>query len=155
MTSPTTGKPEPTTGERVAVELVHARAQHLRWILIGLVIGGLCVWGLGTLGKGVGALLLALGAWNAWLFVQTFRNPPGTLVIDGDDVVLPRGLCRGEPHKVRRADVGAVYFLRRSVPWTKAAPVLVVEAGGQAFSYPRDWFASESDQRRVLDQLTP
>jgi len=31
--------------------------------------------------------------------------------------------------------------------------VLVVEAGERAFVYPRDWFGSESDQRRILDEL--
>ena len=67
----------------------------------------------------------------------------------------PRGLCRGAPSKLRRADVSAVYFLRRAVPWTQAAPVLVVEAKGEAFIYPRDWFDSESDQRRIVDELTP
>jgi hypothetical protein len=152
-----TATPDPATapGERVAVELIHARDQHLRWILIGLIVGGLCVARLGTLGQGVGVGLIALGVWNAWRFAMTFRHPPGTLVIDGDVVVLPRGLCRGQPHKLQRDEVRAVYFLRRAVPWTQAAPVLVIEAGGQAFAYPRDWFGSESDQRRILDELKP
>jgi hypothetical protein len=138
---------------RVAVELAHTRGSHLRWTVVGGALGVACIIMLGTLGKGVGVVLLVLAAWAAFKLALTYRHPPGTIVIDGDDVALPRGLCQGEPQRVKRSDVTAAYFLRRSVPWTRAAPVLVVEAGGKAFAYPRDWFASESDQRRVLDAL--
>ncbi len=142
-------------GGRISIGLVDARGQHLRWVLIGLIIGGLCVYALGTLAQIIGVGLIGLGAWNGWLLVRALRNPPGTVLIDGDRIELPRGLCRGAPHAVGRAEVTAAYFLRRSVPWTQAGPVLVIEAGGQAFIYPRDWFGSESDQRRILDELTP
>lgn len=167
MTSRTSGKPDPASddpatdaapgaaGDRLAIELIHARGQHLRWILIGGIVGALCIRSLGTLGQVAGVALVAWGVWNAWKFIQTFRFPAGTLVVAGDDVELPRGLCRGATTKLRRADVSAVYFLRRAVPWTQAAPVLVVEAKGEAFIYPRDWFDSESDQRRIIDELTP
>ena len=101
------------------------------------------------------AALVGWSLWNLWQLIQTFRHPAGTVVVAGDDVELPRGLCRGAPAKLRKADVTAVYFLRRSVPWTQAAPVLVVEAHGRAFVYPRDWFGSESDQRRIVDELAP
>lgn len=137
----------------LAVELVHARGQHLRWILIGGIVGALFVNGLGTLGQGLGLVLIALGGWSGYLFVRTLRHPPGTLVVDADTVELPRGICRGEPSKLPRAAVTSAYFLRRAVPWTQAAPVLVIETGDRAFMYPRDYFASESDQRRILDAL--
>ena len=140
---------------RVAVTLAHARGAHLRWTLIGGALGVACILMLGTLGRGLGVVLLVMAAWAAFKLILTFLHPPGTIVVDGDDVSLPRGLCRGAPSKVARGDVSAAYFLRRSVPWTKAAPVLVVEAAGKAYAYPRDWFASESDQRRVLDALAP
>ncbi|MBK9032883.1 MAG: hypothetical protein IPL61_16695 [Myxococcales bacterium] len=166
MPSRPTGKPDPARDDapggastdadgRLAVELFHARGQHLRWIAIGLIVGALCISGLGTLGQGIGVVLVAWGLWNAWQALQTFRHPAGTVVVAGDDVELPRGLCRGAPEKLRKADVTAVYFLRRSVSWTQAAPVLVVEARGHAFVYPRDWFGSESDQRRIVDELAP
>ncbi len=140
-------------GGRVAVDLAHARGAHLRWTLVGGALGVACVIMLGTLGKGLGVVLLLLAAWAAFKLFLTYRHPPGTIVVDGDQISLPRGLCQGEPSPFKRAEVTAAYFLRRSVPWTHAAPVLVVEAGGKAFAYPRDWFASESDQRRVLDAL--
>ncbi len=140
-------------GDRLAVDLQHARGQHLRWILIGGVVGALCLYALGTLGKLLGVGLVAWGGWNAWLFVRTLRFAPGTLVVAGDEVELPRGLCAGAPARLRRADVTSAYFLRRAVPFTQAAPVLVIEAGGHAYLYPRDWFDSEADQRRILDEL--
>lgn len=141
------------TSGRISVDLAHTRGSHLRWTLIGGALGVACVIMLGTLGKGLGVVLLLLAAWAAFKLFLTYRHPPGTIVIDGDDIALPRGLCQGEPSRVKRGDVTAAYFLRRSVPWTRAAPVLVVETGGKAYAYPRDWFASESDQRRVLDAL--
>ena len=148
-----TDQPAADSGGRVSVDLAHTRGSHLRWTLVGGGLGVACVLMLGTLGKVLGLVLLVLAAWAAFKLVLTYRHPPGTIVIDGDDVSLPRGLCQGEPSKHKRGEVTAAYFLRRSVPWTRAAPVLVVEAGGKAYAYPRDWFASESDQRRVLDAL--
>lgn len=137
----------------VEIELLHARNHHLRWVVLGVILGGLCVAQLGTLGQWVGVLLLALAAWAAFRVVQTLRHPPGTIVVDGDRVTLPRGLCRGEPLDLTRTAVSASYLLRKSVAWHQAAPVLVVEADGHVLAYPRDWFASEADQRRVLDAL--
>jgi hypothetical protein len=49
--------------------------------------------------------------------------------------------------------VTAVYFLRRSVPWNRSAPVLVIELGPKAMAFPRDWFASEADQRHIIHAL--
>jgi hypothetical protein len=54
------------------------------------------------------------------------------------------------PVVVAPRDITAIYFLRRSVPWNRAAPVLIVEIGERAMAFPRDWFASEADQRHVI-----
>ncbi len=149
------GRATADAGGRIAIELAHARGNHLRWTLIGGALGAAAVVMLGTLGKGLGVLLLLLAAWSAWKLFLTFRHPPGTLIVDGDQLTLPRGLCRGAPVEVARGEVTAAFFLRRAVPWTRAAPVLVVEVGRRAYAYPRDWFESEADQRRILDALTP
>ena len=119
----------------------------------GLIVGSLLIWKLGTVGVWVGVVLLVIGAFRAWELVQTFLYPPGTIEVTDAQVVLPRGLCMSRPVKVTPADVTAVYFLRRSVPWNKSAPVLVVELGDRAMAYPRDWFASEADQRHVIHAL--
>ncbi len=119
----------------------------------GLVVGGLLIWKLGTVGVWVGVVLLVVGAFRAWELVQTFLNPPGTIKVTDSEVSLPRGLNMARPVNVHPGDVTAVYFLRRSVPWNRSAPVLVVEIGSRALAFPRDWFASEADQRHVVHAL--
>lgn len=121
--------------------------------VFGLVVGSLLIWKLGTVGVWVGVVLIVVGVFRAWELAQTFLHPPGTIEVTDSQVVLPRGLCMGKPVKVAPTDVTAVYFLRRSVPWNKSAPVLVVELGDRAMAYPRDWFASEADQRHIIHAL--
>lgn len=121
--------------------------------VFGLVVGSLLIWKLGTVGVWVGVVLIVVGLFRAWELAQTFLYPPGTIEVTDSHVVLPRGLCMPRPVKVAPRDVTAVYFLRRSVPWNKSAPVLVVELGDRAMAYPRDWFASEADQRHVIHAL--
>ncbi|CAN5895358.1 hypothetical protein BH11MYX3_BH11MYX3_46420 [soil metagenome] len=118
-----------------------------------LIVGTLLIWKLGTVGVWFGVVLLVIGAFRAWELIQTFLHPPGTIKVTDSQVVLPRGLNMGKPVVVTPAAVTAVYFLRRSVPWNKSAPVLVVEVGDHALAYPRDWFASEADQRHVVHAL--
>src|SRR4029078_2940057 len=100
-----------------------------------------------------GFALMAAGLYHAWNLVQTVRYPPGTIVVSDTSVTLPRGLCMPDPVVVTPSEVTAVYFLRRSVPWNHAAPVLVVELGEKAMAFPRDWFATEADQRHVVHAL--
>lgn len=111
------------------------------------------MWKLGTVGVWVGVLLMVYGAFNAWELLQTFLHPAGTIVVNEREVILPRGLCMPRPVKVTPGDISAVYFLRRSVPWNRSAPVLVIEIGDKAMAFPRDWFASEADQRHVVHAL--
>jgi len=141
------------TPTRLAVELEVGRSRWIGWAVFGLVAGGLLMIGMGTVFQWVGGFLVALGLWNLWLVVRTLRHPPGTIIVDVDGVVLPRGLCVPAPVKVTREQVSAAYFLRRSVPWTRAAPVLVVEVGDAAYTYPRDWFVNEAEQRSVIHAL--
>ncbi len=121
--------------------------------MFGLAFGALLVWKLGTVGVWVGVLLMVYGAFNAWELVQTFLHPAGKIVVNDREVILPRGLCMPKPVTVTPADVTAVYFLRRSVPWNRSAPVLVIEIGDKAMAFPRDWFSSEADQRHVVHAL--
>ena len=138
---------------KLEIELEVSRIRYLGWTIFGLVFGALLIWKLGTVGKGVGVVLMVLGALRGWQLIQTFLHPPGTIVVGDDEVVLPRGLCLPRPVKVPAKDVTAVYFLRRSVPWNRSAPVLVVELGPRALAFPRDWFASEADQRHIVHAL--
>jgi hypothetical protein len=145
--------PERTAGDAVEIELEPQRQRPLGWTLFGIVAGALLVWKLGTVAQWGGVVLVVIGLFRAWELVQSFRNPPGTFRITDREVVLPRGLHLGKPLSVAPGDVTAVYFLRKSVPWNRASPVLVVELGRHAIAYPRDWFASEADQRNVVMAL--
>ncbi|HET9626585.1 MAG TPA: hypothetical protein VFP84_34720 [Kofleriaceae bacterium] len=140
-------------GGDVRIELEMSRQRSIGWTIGGGVIGALLIWKLGTVGVWGGVLLVVIAAYHAWNLIQTFLYPPGTVVVTERDVSLPRGVCVPRPVTAARKDVTAVYFLRRSVPWNKAAPVLVIEVGDQAMLFPRDWFASEADQRHIVRAL--
>jgi hypothetical protein len=137
----------------IEIELEVSRQRSAGWTIFGLVVGALLIWKLGTVGVWAGVALVIAGIWHAWNLIQTFRYPAGTIVVSDREVSLPRGLCLPDPVVVKPQDVTAVYFLRRSVPWNHAAPVLIVELGPKAMAFPRDWFASESDQRHVVHAL--
>ena len=137
------------------IGLDNARYRHLGWAIFGLALGGLMVWRLGTVAQWAGYVLIAFGAWAAFCFARTLIWQPGAIEITDDTVTLPRGPSRGRPVTVKRADVAHAYLLRRAVPWTRAAPVLVIETSERAFAFPRDWFAAEAEQRRVIEALVP
>jgi hypothetical protein len=143
------------SAESITVYLSSDRNRRLSWIIGGGVIGALLLWKFGTVAASVGALLVAIGLYHSWFFVQTLIHEPGAVVINARQVALPRGPCRGDPEKVESSTLGAAYFLRRAVPWNRSSPVLVIEAGDRAYLYPRDWFASEADQRRIMHALLP
>jgi len=121
--------------------------------VFGVVFGAVCVWKLGTVGVWAGWVLIAVGLFRGYQLALTFIYPPGKFVITDKQVTLPRRIHRPLPLEVAPAAITAVYFLRRSVPLYHAAPVLVVEVGQRAILFPRDWFASEADQRNVVHAL--
>jgi hypothetical protein len=135
------------------IELEVSRNRTAGWTVFGLLVGVLLVWKLGTVGVWVGIGLIIVGMFRAWQLAQTFIHPPGTIVVSDREVTLPRGLCVPRPLVVHPKEVTAVYFLRRSVPWNRSAPVLVIELGPKAMAFPRDWFASEADQRHIVHAL--
>jgi hypothetical protein len=139
--------------EDTTVSLEHARWRAFGWALAGLVVGSVLVWKLGAVGKGVGVLLLLAAALPARGFVLTLMHAPGDIVINGREVILPRGLCRAGAVTVPVSGLRHAYFLRRAVPWMRTGPLLVVETERGVFEYPRDWFASDADQRRVASAI--
>ena len=108
---------------------------------------------LGSIGQVIGALLLVLALTQCIAAIKTFMHKPGTFSVTESEIVLPTGLCSGEQLELSQSQLEHAFFLRRAVPWNKAGPILVVEAEGKAYTYPRDWFASDSDQRRVAVAL--
>lgn len=137
------------------IELVHARSSHLGWLIFGVLVGGLLLWKLAFIGKLVGFILLVVGGIAGRSFLLTMINAPGTFRLDDDKLEMPDGLCRGKTVTVEVDKVRHAFFLRRAVPWTRAGPVLIIEAGDHALAYPRDWFSSDADQQRLLEALTP
>ena len=137
----------------ISVELEPSRQRATSWAIFGTAFGLLLVWKLGTVAVWVGFVLIALGLYRAYQLVRSFMLPAGTIEVSSERVSLPVGVHKGKPLVVKPGEVTAVYFLRRSVPGNHAAPVLVVELGQRALLYPRDWFASEADQRRVVHAL--
>jgi hypothetical protein len=131
------------------IALENGRWRHLGWVVFGAAAGCLLLWKLGAVGKGLGALLLALSALSAHRFIRTLLYPAGRIEVRDDAILLPDGLCQKEAHTVPIGQVRHAFFLRRAVPWSRTGPILVVETNDQVFIYPRDWFSSDSDQRRV------
>jgi hypothetical protein len=118
-------KREAQHGNAIRVEFIVDRARLVSNTFAGLLIGGFLLWKLGTIGQYAGAALIAMGLWNGYKLFGALRFAPGIIA----------------------------YFLRRSVPWNRSAPLLIIESGGVAHSYPRDWFANEADQRRIISAL--
>lgn len=143
---PRAGKPMRPT----QIELEVSRQRSIGWTIFGLIMGGLLIRSLGTVGVWAGIALVATGLYHAWQLARTLLYPPGTIAVSDREVTLPRGLCVPRPVVVAPSAITAIYFLRRSVPWNRAAPVLIVELGARAMAFPRDWFASEADQRHII-----
>jgi hypothetical protein len=139
--------------ETVEIELEVSRQRWITWTIGGILGGALLIYKLGTVGVWVGYVLIALGLFRAYQLAMSFLHPPGKFVISEHKVTLPRGVHRPRPLVLEPSAITAAYFLRRSVPWNRSAPVLVVELGDKAMAFPRDWFASEADQRHVIHAL--
>jgi hypothetical protein len=147
-------KDEPKEREiTLEVELTAARWRHLAWAVAGLVIGGLMIVRMGQFGLIAGGLVVIAGLLAGKSFVRTLLHPPGTIAVRDAEVALPAELCSGNTVTVPVDEVRHAYFLRRALPWNHTGPVLVVETQRGVFQYPRDWFAGESDQRRVWSSL--
>ena len=137
----------------MSVGLEMSRQRIAGWAIGGTIVGILLILELGTVAVWGGFVLVAIGLFRAFQLAQTFMRPAGTIVVSDKEVRLPRGLHTTNPLVVAPKDITAVYFLRRSVPWNRSAPVLIIEVGDKAMVFPRDWFASEADQRHVVHAL--
>jgi hypothetical protein len=139
--------------ETVTVELEVSRQRWIAWTIGGILGGALLIAKLGTVGVWGGYVMIALGLFRGYQLAMSLIHPAGKIVVGPKQVILPRSIHRPRPLELAPSAVTAVYFLRRSVPWNRSAPVLVVELGDKAMAFPRDWFASEADQRHVVHAL--
>jgi hypothetical protein len=133
----------------VAIHLEHGRGRHLTWMLVGLFAGAALLFLFGAVGKVIGLLLVIMALSSGVSAARTLRHQPGTIRVAADHAELPEGLCRGRTEKVSLSEVRHAYTLRRALPFGRTGPLLVIETERGNFAYSRDWFASESDQRRV------
>lgn len=135
------------------VALEDGRSRHLTWIAIGLVGGSLLLYMFGAVGKGIGVILIAVAALHVYRFARTLLHSAGRIELGEQAIVLPEGLCQPTAHTVPYDQVRHAFFLRRAVPWARTGPLLVIETSERTFVYPRDWFSSDSDQRRIALEL--
>lgn len=135
------------------ITLEHGRWRHFGWLAVGGALGVFLVLKLGTVGKGLGVVLLLLGVFNLVRFARTLVRSAGAIAVSEESVRLPDGLCAAHSHTVEYGGIRHAFFLRRAVPWTRTGPILVIETDRGVFSYPRDWFTSDSDQRRIAHAI--
>jgi hypothetical protein len=165
LISPSTGAPDderaaasspatPATSsaeESFVVPLYHARWRHFVWAIVLGGLGALFVASFSGLGRGLGLVLLALAVWPSLEFFRTLAHEAGSIAASASTgLALPPRLCAGRRAEVPLTEVKHAYFLRRELPWMTTGPLLVVETRRGTFAYPRDWFASEQDQRRLI-----
>lgn len=143
------GRSRAAEGSPFKVAFEHGRWRHAGWTVLLGGLGGFLILRLGAVGKVVGVVLVIFGVVNLVRFARTLLRPAGTVEVREDEVVLPEGLCRKKTFSVPFAGIRHAFFLRRAVPWTRTGPILVIETEKGVFSYPRDWFATDADQRRI------
>lgn len=139
-----------TEGVAIDVELIHARWRNLFWGAFSSALAFGLIMVFGPFGWVVGGIFLLVGLSSLWSFVKTLLYAPGHIAVGDGEIKLSPSLCSPSVITLRINDVSHAYLLKRAVPWATSGPVLVVESKHNAWTYPRDWFASESDQRRVL-----
>ena len=142
-----------TSDESLQVPLYHARWRHFAWAAFLVGIGALLFVSLGSFGRIAGVALLAFAIPPTIEFARTLAHEAGTIGVSSQGVALPPRLCAGLSAEMSFGDVKHAYFLRRVLPFMTTGPLLVVETARGTFAYPRDWFASETDQRRVVNTI--
>lgn len=151
-------RPSPTTGAvtkdaakpaALAVELAPARWRHATWGLVLTLLGLFLAARVGgTTPLIAGVLVLGVAAHHAWQFVRSFLRAAGGISLDGDTLVVsPRQ--HAEALRLALSEIRSAYVLRRRAPLAVSSPVLVLETARGTFEYPRDWFVTDGDQRRV------
>src|SRR5689334_11269811 len=69
---PRSGKPMRPT----QIELEVSRQRAIGWTIFGLILGGLLIHSLGTVGVWAGIALVATGLYHAWQLARTLLYPP-------------------------------------------------------------------------------
>ena len=114
-------KPDKKSDETVEIELTHARWKNFTWGVFGIGLGVFLAVNMGSIAWLLAAIVWASSYPNVKAFVQTFLSPPGKIVIAGNDMILPVGLCAGDPMSVPVGDLKHAYLLRRAIPYLRSS----------------------------------
>src|SRR5262245_30835004 len=64
----------------VEIDLEVSRQRSITWMILGIILGALLIWKLGTVAMWVGFVLIAMGLYHTWNLIQSLLHPPGTIV---------------------------------------------------------------------------
>jgi hypothetical protein len=163
--SPTTGavtnkkkvasRDERSGDDPLEVELEHSRWRHFAWAAVFGLFAAFLLFRVGGFVAGaLGLVAAGLLARSGYSFGLTYLRPAGRILLRGTELQLPPRLHAPAQLTLPLGDVKHAYLLRRAVGWTTPGPLLVVETARGRFEYPRDWFSSETDQRRVASVVS-
>jgi hypothetical protein len=151
----TSTRDERPSDDLVEVELEHSRWRHFIWtVAFGILCAFLFFRVGGLVGAAIGMVSAALLVRSAWTFILTYLRPAGRILVSDHQLLLPPRLHAGAELTLPLEDVKHAYVVRRAVGWATPGPLLVVETKAARFEFPRDWFASEADQRRVAHAVS-
>ena len=141
----------------LSIGLVTAPWSAAGWAVFCVLPGALLFLGLGTVARWVGIGLMLIGAAFAVSALRWLLSPAGNIAITGTGdaatISLPRGRASSSAVTVPMSKVTSAYFLRHALPMNSTSPLLVVEADGNAYQYPRHWFTNEAEQRQLIHQI--
>jgi hypothetical protein len=147
--APAADGPETALDEPLEVALAHARWRHFFWAALGLGFGALFLWSFGPVGKLFGACFAVGGALAARAFARTLAHEPGSIFLDAHGLKLTPEPCAGRSVTLRLDDLRHAYLLRRGAPLGATVPLLVLETSLGVFSFARDAFEHDGDQRKL------
>ena len=146
---------ERSPDDPLEVELEHSRWRHFAWAAVFGLFAAFLLFRVGGLFAGtLGLVAAGLMGRSGYHFALTYLRPAGRILLKGSELMLPPRLHAPAQLTLPIVDVKHAYLLRRAVGWTTPGPLLVVETARGRFEYPRDWFSSESDQRRVASAVS-
>ena len=153
----TESKPQGEPLRDLSIGLVTAPWSAAGWAVFCIVPGALLFLGLGTVARWVGIGLMLIGAIFAISALRWLLSPAGNIAITGTGndatISLPRGRASSSAVTVPMAKVTSAYFLRHALPMNSTSPMLVIEADGNAYQYPRHWFTNEAEQRQLIHAI--
>lgn len=137
----------------LSVALNSGRVRHAVWLAVCGALGGFLLVMFGLIGQILGAVLVVVAAVHGWQFARTLLLTHRRIEIVDEVITLPSAACGGEAPEIALSDIKHAYFLRHAAPWAATGPLLVVETEAAVHAFPRHWFSSDTDQRKVATAI--